>query len=632
MIPYTLNEAKRRFWLKRISEVDLTSRRDIELRAQLLGFLKQKDASTAINAFNLRRGQLLSPNHGQGLSWKPHPGFLWRVVKLFIGLFVTITPTGSLLRQTLESEEANTKTISASPKKLSEYEQFEDFMFENPDQAFQVVCTQIESLPEQTQNDEEIMTVLERLYALRLSIEPMCYFNLLQKISQHAPAQTLSFLYQRYNNSNETLNEHEFLELHLMAQTLMDHCVRFDRDSNINQHLFNIHYLLILMNAAPVKGATTSPIDELIQSIIKPEQKFHTALYQVYAANRAEIIESLEKQIPEDPSFKLKRTQIIQSFENSPINILKMQFAYKHTAPNNPLTYYFSRLTMEQVLSDHVDEPHNILWSNFGLDNPAQGSLTIQLLSEKLLRSWNNQHLTAHDVSTLLTIAPGYSLIFSSFKDIEQDWVSPLILSLKQGGIDAAKTTILNKSSGGSSPLTPSQIEWIIHRTQPYLPKDAIPETIQQLQEIFSLQDWISPLRQIIGNSTKQMFETAQAKMAQNLACLKNGTKHLNEHQIATLIKLLSGEEAFNRPNDPSIKVLSQLLEYKRSKDTRKFITVEPAAHTVTTRDPLLAHGFYSRRNTSQSSLAKLKASNKIVTETDATNDGEEVQQLVAEM
>ena len=104
MHPYSQNETKRHHWVQRINQVIPTRKRELKLKTQLLTLLNLEDADDAIKKFELRRAQLLSSNHGQGFSWAPHSGFFWNFIKIFIGLFIKITLTGSLLRQTLESE------------------------------------------------------------------------------------------------------------------------------------------------------------------------------------------------------------------------------------------------------------------------------------------------------------------------------------------------------------------------------------------------------------------------------------------------------------------------------------------------------------------------------------------------
>ena len=616
MHPYSQNETKRHHWVQRINQVIPTRKRELKLKTQLLTLLNLEDADDAIKKFELRRAQLLSSNHGQGFSWAPHSGFFWNFIKIFIGLFIKITLTGSLLRQTLESEKSIHLLTTATEKKLdqltieqlSQDESFEELMRKDPEKALQIVRIEIaELLPPAKENPEGVMKVLKQLYALRLYLEPMNYFNLLQKISRHAPGKALSFLYQQYDNQKYELNEHTFIELHLMAQILIEQCV-ISSGTTINQHLYNIHYLLILMKADP------SLIDAFMEAINNSEQNLHTTLDEVYAANRDRIIGDLVNKTP-------KNIPIIENLNESPINILEMQFQYSDAKIHTPLTYSFSRLALEIVLMDNFDDTQKGMLSNNAANKPAgQRSLTIHLLSKKLFHTWTNKPLTAETASRLLTIQPFYSLVFSSFKALEEDWVSPLIFSLKQGCSQFTKkilpfTQEMLLSKLERSELTPNQIEWIVTRVQFYFPEH---EVIEQIRALFLFhEDWLKPLHEIIENCDPAIITAASAKIDQNMCGLLNGSRKLCEEHYTILVQKLQGSQQFNQPNDLPTEIFKQLLKYTQSKETK---TVIP---TTNTKDntPLLANSFYTHsKNTNEARQRPAATPTKEASTSEMTN------------
>ncbi len=615
---YTTNEAKRRAWVKRITE--LKTQQDSRLRDELLQILTTaKKEPDTITMFESRRDILLSKNHGQGLSWQAHSGFWWRLVKILIGFFVKISLTESPLRTILKeniltqpSDHAVKKDIDKpeSTEDLTD-EQFEDLMYEAPKEAIQRVESKINSLIQQKNDDrQQINTALDRLYASQLLFNPIDYFNNLQKIAHHAPTQTLSFLYQFYDKNNEQLNEHQFVELHLIAKILMDHAVCCYESTA--QRINNINKLLVLMNAtSPTKTASGShpiqtpyepPVDHLMRLLSTSEETLSSALETLYEEHSQQTIDA-----PAQQTFqKVYRFDHLEpeTMNQKPSDALKAQFKCKDRAPITPLIYYFSRLATEQLLLDRLNSPYQALWNIEG--QQGLGTSTIQSISENLLETWQNQSLTTlmnHDeiinTSTgFLSPTPKVDLFFSSFKDIEHYWVAQLIFDLKIGinTLVLAQKTIMSRRH---NQLTENQIAWILQRLEHHFPKDT---RISELQDLFTLQKtWITPLLEMIENNNRE----AQDQITQNLKLLKQGSTHLTEIQQKIIANLLPEPPYLNQDtNAPIINILRELSDHLQPQDTST-LNRSRQKSTIERRISLVGHSIYSS-SSRQNSLSQL--------------------------
>ena len=440
---------------------------------------------------------------------------------------------------------------------------------------------------------QDINTALERLYALRLQLEPLVYFNLLKNLSKIAPMQILVFLHQHSNNSDFVSSEYEFIELHTMAQLLMDHCVR--RGNEINHHAYNTNYLLVLMNEnyfdAFIKSLTTNSqttlgnaLDEFYSSkkenIVKNTQNrmtnatYITKQVQASLVNKNEIYlntagEILQRQlgldiqngqltIPESTEDKQKK--IAEQLKTRQIKLSPLEIDQLTT----PFAVNFARLALEQLLFD--------LRFDYRPQKSTEALNTLCCLSN-FINTWINQNPNNENRTLFLKVDPKYTCYFSSFKDLEEYWVPPLVFKLGQCGIDETKKTIFNFSKDRS--LTPRQIDWIIERMRHYFPDD---ELIQALRDACLLA---------FSNENKTEVILATETIKQNLDQLKSDFSLTPESK--------------SQDQQPS------LLTHAQSKSTSS----------------LVAYSLYANRNTSKAlQEARLDPANEAVhvEETQATS------------
>ena len=95
----------------------------------------------------------------------------------------------------------------------------------------------------------------------------------------------MQYLFKHYQNYRETLEAHQFIELHLMAKILLTQCV--NSKNNGTERTFPIQHLLILM----VNPGLFTQFIEALQDT--PSQTLNKSLDDFFQSCRGKIINNI---------------------------------------------------------------------------------------------------------------------------------------------------------------------------------------------------------------------------------------------------------------------------------------------------------------------------------------------------
>ncbi|KTD45428.1 hypothetical protein Lqui_2899 [Legionella quinlivanii] len=247
MRQYSLDEKKLFLWKEKLHQNKTQKYQGV--KRKLLEILDSDEAlSIRKNRFEDYRKQLISDNHGQGWTWTPHFTWFWR----FLSFFYPINyPQGSSLRKALLDDIEVSETRLA----LKDYHQsscladlkddeFEQAIFTDPKSALADLKNRIEQLPADT-SAMDIEVILNRLDAIKNELENNLYHLMLQKICKASPRIACSRLYALSQEAFEYPSTNEYIEINLLANTLLSHFVTGFRQ--VASHLNLGFDLLILL-------------------------------------------------------------------------------------------------------------------------------------------------------------------------------------------------------------------------------------------------------------------------------------------------------------------------------------------------------------------------------------------------
>lgn len=486
MRKYTRKEARLEAWKNKINNIK-TDRET--LKNDLLEILRQKDWKK----FEHKRTYLLEENHGQGLGWTPTLSWLWSFISFFLPTTWNPLP-GSQLRQALEdgisldTSLLSLETSLAAPKAvLLEDTAYEDALFNEPASALSDIQTRMKKLDEglqgvdagkkelDTKTTTELLdTVFERLHAFKYRLTADSYQKLLSDLFQKHPVETLSYFYHRYSKDPNPLPKpQDFVENQLISQALMDMFVLCYPVAAVNQRIFAMQKLLIVLakqnqpDKNPLKKLLADAKEHRIES-----SQIHAELDLLYdelgkEGLKAKVIALL----PEEEQKKGNQSPLFSTGGEGrpfdfPIGVLEQMLNYPKVFDFSielPLIKHIARLGCQELLQTYHQK--NKEHGNFQLHS------TITFLSDKILGTWQaacKEGGTRYNPQMCEEILRPYaygSAVNNAYKNAER-FANQIIISNMTGtALDKAREiakSFLDK--GNRNPLTKEEINWLLYR------------------------------------------------------------------------------------------------------------------------------------------------------------------------
>src|SRR3990167_257212 len=364
--PYTNLTPVLHSWKIKIQNTNTTHKLIKDTLLKILDDNSQSDAQK-LESFEKYRQKLLSASHNEGLFWQPNFIWFWKIVSWLANLFIEFTknPGSKLYTALLKEPDIPEPKLLKSDATIFDNQQtatdldndnkFEDALLNHPQQALYHVEYCLWNLTSHYDKHKFDFT-LERLFALRFHLELETYNNLLWKLHEIDPARTFNFFYTKY--TNEYKQEYAlfngpqafmFLEIHLMAHTLIEEFVKID--DTPYQHLYNIIYLLTLM---AIKQQHGYYISKLAQAWCAKKDG-ENVLHKIYEEERGALIQSIEATMPAEHRDSLREHQSLMSTTapsesnvdwcDSPIMFLQELIKNNFQTHNiHPLLFHFARL------------------------------------------------------------------------------------------------------------------------------------------------------------------------------------------------------------------------------------------------------------------------------------------------
>ena len=385
MLRYSIEEAKRLAWIKKIKEIN--SRR--EIKQTLLRLLDEN-----FDEFLAEKCRLLDNNHGQGIFWTSTLSWLWTTISFLLPFVSNWNPMpGSQLREALEEgiaipelDPLSLDDTPASQDNLLDDKSYENALFEDPKSALSDIQGQMSALAgELTDRDgQNIDNIIERLHALKLRLAPETYHQLLSKLFQKYPIETLSFYLNCYQNYYAP-GAHDVIEHQLISQTLMDIFVFQHNPDPITSQLYATQKLLLLL--VPNKGSALKEIlTKAKESGLTPQQllndvdKFYEDHIEVDQTGQSISIKGVRTRIEE-------RLEIKSKGQHSPRQILEQVFETKmpeFRLAKQTLFPHIARLASHAFIQDY----HQKKWEEKESEGSNERFQTLRLFGEKILGTW----------------------------------------------------------------------------------------------------------------------------------------------------------------------------------------------------------------------------------------------------
>ncbi|WED43615.1 hypothetical protein [Legionella cardiaca] len=463
MLKYSAEEALLFAWQEKLKAIT-TAR--TQLKAELLNKLNPQSGSvnSRLENFNKLRAQLLSDEHNQGWTWNANLNWLWAILRVltFFQLFQTNPQPGSTLRQGLidvpeiNDEIITVMSVTTESKSNLDDAEYETALFIEPEKAFIDLQARIQNLSEASQ--EEVKNTIERLEAFKLRLSPKDYRHYLATVFEITPKACFDYYYQLYQEDNHELpSSHEYIEHHLMAQTLLNLFVSPSTESidskALNSYLFDIQELIIVLCAEGLKDK-----DSRLQTSIAKSFSESTDLQAIYGEVKSTILNKLETRIEPD-IFKLRTY-------NTQLQLAEDFFAHINFK-THPLLVQVARLACEMLLRSYHSSAEEIKkeWLPTTL-----GYHTLFLIADKVLHSLPSDFdiKSVSQSHTLLSPYQFHSGVPSEFQPAESYAVAILMDAslFEENGL----TTVRKICCGCSKNLSANEIDWIMTRVSTIYP------------------------------------------------------------------------------------------------------------------------------------------------------------------
>ncbi|MDP1602305.1 MAG: hypothetical protein Q8M03_03485 [Legionella sp.] len=485
MKAYNETEALIRAWQRKISSV--TTKRD-ELKKELLAILENPDAIflRRLNNFTERQKMLLSEKHQQGRVWKPHFNWFFALLSPFFSLFKLSRPqSGSKLRMALEKESAPTFELlslgdyaACKGQEIPEDSNFEDAIFSESTDALADLKLRFSRLNPAT-SDSDFKQAIERLYALKYRLNPFLYQHLLKILYTNLPEKTAPYFYKIYQEEHyDTPAQQDYIELHMLARTVMDNFVINRQD--IHVHMHSILYLLISLSVSEKKIYSTfqqqDPVKKLLDSWDTSFDHFAT-FYQHLIDSIRSVDELNVRQAQEKVSTQ-------SNAQEGLTHTLRNIFT-KFSPRIHPLLHHVARLSLEQLLLDFnkankslkENESRDLSWipGHHGFD-------TIEFIATKIIKTKPIKRLDDVEDQQKLLDPMIYAPIIPADMQYAEKCAIELILSQSIEKINC-RHRAEHLRDNAEIPLSETAISWITSRVSHVAPKRR-----PSLQRIFDIE------------------------------------------------------------------------------------------------------------------------------------------------
>jgi hypothetical protein len=382
-------EAQVRAWKLKLRNTN-TNRQS--LKNDLLTILNDdsKKAYVRLSQFNLTRNDLLSKDkHQQGWSWISHFNWLNWLFSFFPASW-NLPKWGSQLRENLsrtpvpEQHELLTLTDyqhDASFRLLDDNE-FENALFDEPMSALSDLKVRLERLKQNHHTQTEIKELINRLYSLKYRLEPSLYQNLLEKLYQTHPKLTSQVFYSMYKKEHYlTPSNQDFVELHMLTRTLIDHFVLRIIDFPVRND--SILYLLTLLTISNPMNKTNHE-SGLLRSSQNPKTMMTKELQRVLQNKPAYVLFNSEL-FYVNHHFKVTELKLNTKLNSSDRNLLLSLFPNEENHLANASRKNLKTITS---LTGHPWDQHDYILDLFNVwDEPNALYKTYDQLQNHLVKN-----------------------------------------------------------------------------------------------------------------------------------------------------------------------------------------------------------------------------------------------------
>lgn len=554
-----------RLWKQKIESAPT---RRLEIKNELLKLTtleKNDDIQKKYTAFLNRRRALLNENHGQGFTWEPHLQWLWGWFSFFLPAAWKPFP-GSKMRQALEEEptissfkvldeDAPIPELTQTEEKNTSQHNFEDALLNNPGIALIDLNHELDQLSETT-SQEALPPLFERLALIKTYVDPLVYYQLLEKLYKHQPLNALRHFYNLYQNDDKDMpNGHDFIEQHLWVKTVLDTFVK-----NSETTVYNVQILLIFLSAVPpaeipqsllpylLSGEKGQPIDffnELFELWADKPEDALGLLSTVYGKHRSNLQKQIRARLDSNTLQSRRLNNQFSVTKGDGASYIKMlEDIHEYIKPaKHPLLKHLARQAAEQLLAIYYqteDAEKEPIWRE-----QHEGAETFRLIGKLLdkppiVPSKYKTYVNGLDpLSHAMDIIPASPYDFKHAERCAVEIILGAVLSTEMAIINARHIRQTYSQFKNPSPFL---ISWILKRVKPFNP-DAIAGLTYALRDLTIYSPDDLPSHEITD------FPHKPAEL-----------EKLIEEQLITLA-LASKKRQANEEKQASATLLNQLVQ-----------------------------------------------------------------------